>query len=79
MRDYQFKQLSPEAFEMIAEISDDSLQEAVRSEMLQKMKTILEEKNLGYVQFYVNFVSEILPDPKTGKKQLILTDKEERL
>lgn len=79
LRDYQFKQLSPDAFEMVAEISDDSLQEAVRSEMLRQMKTILEEKNLGYVQFYVNFVPEILPDPKTGKKQLILTDTEERL
>lgn len=22
---------------------------------------------MGYVQFYVNFVSEILPDPKTGR------------
>lgn len=79
LRDYQFKQLSPDAFEMVAEISDDSLQEVVRSEMLRQMKTILEEKNLGYVQFYVNFVPEILPDPKTGKKQLILTDTEERL
>lgn len=79
LRDYQFKQLSPDAFEMIAEIADDSLQETIRGEMLQQMKAILEEKDLGYVQFYVNFVPEILPDPKTGKKCLILTDTEARI
>ena len=74
LRDYQFKQSSPDTFEMVAEIADDSLQETIRSEMLRQMKMILEEKGLGYVQFYVNFVPEILPDPKTGKKRLILTD-----
>lgn len=31
---------------------------------------------MNYVQFYVRFVPEILPDPKTGKKRLILTDME---
>lgn len=76
LRDYQFKQLSPEAFEMMAEIADDSLQETVRSEVQRQMKTILEEKDLGYVQFYVSFVPEILPDLKTGKKRLVLTDTE---
>lgn len=79
LRDYQFKQLSPDAFEMIAEIADDSLQETIRGEMLRQMKAILEEKDLEYVQFYVNFVPEILPDPKTGKKRLILTDTEARI
>lgn len=64
---------------MVAEIADDSLQEAIRREMLWQMKAILEEKELGYVQFYVNFVPEILPDPKTGKKRLILTDVEARI
>lgn len=77
LRDYQFRQLSPDTFEMLAEIAYDSLQERVRNEMLRQMKMILEEKGLGYVQFYVNFVPEILPDPETGKKRLILTDTEE--
>lgn len=74
LRDYQFKQLSPDTFEMVAEISNDSLQETIRSEMLRQMKAILEEKGLGYVQFYVNFVPEIQPDPKTGKKRLVITE-----
>lgn len=76
LRDYQFRQLSPDAFEMLAETADDSLQETIQSEMLRQMKTILEEKDLGYVQFYVNFVPEILPDLQTGKKRLILTGME---
>lgn len=74
LRDYQFRQLSPDAFEMVAEIANDSLQEPIRSEMLRQMKAILEDKGLGYVQFYVNFVPEIQPDPKTGKKRLIITE-----
>lgn len=74
--DYQFRQLSQDTFEMTAEIADDSLQESIRGEILRQMKVILEEKELGYVQFYVNFVPEILPDPKTGKKRLIITEAE---
>ena len=72
--DYQFRKFAPDAFEMMAEVADDSLQEEIRSEMLRQMKAILEEKELGYVQFYVNFVPEIIPDPKTGKKRLIITE-----
>ena len=41
------------------------------------MRDILTEKGLDYVQFYVKFIPEILPDPETGKKRLILTDREE--
>lgn len=74
--DYQFRQLSQDTFEMTAEIADDSLQESISGEILRQMKVILEEKELGYVQFYVNFVPEILPDPKTGKKRLIITEAE---
>lgn len=76
LRDYQFRQLSPDAFEMLAEITDDSLQKTIQLKMLQQMKSILKEKNLNYVQFYVSFVPEILPDPKTGKKRLIVVDME---
>ena len=43
------------------------------AEMLTEMRKILAEKGLDFVQFYVNFTEQILPDPKTGKKQLIRT------
>ena len=75
LRDYQFRQISPDTFEMLAEASN-GLQKTVQDEVLQKMRDILRGKGLNYVQFFVRFVPEILPDPKTGKKRLILTDME---
>lgn len=77
--DYQFRQISPDTFEMLAEVPDERLQETVRREILRQMKDILGEKGLGYVQFFVRFVPEILPDPGTGKKRLILTGEEESI
>lgn len=74
LMDYQFRQIAPDAFEMLAEVSDESKEPLIQSEMLQQMKKILQEKNLNYVQFYINFVKAILPNPKTGKKPLIVTD-----
>lgn len=70
--DYQFGQVGKDAFEMYAEISGSASEEDVRMEMLGQMRQILLEKKLDYVQFYVIFVDEILPDPSTGKKPLIL-------
>lgn len=77
--DYQFRQISPDTFEMLAEVPDDTLRETVRREILRQMKEILSEKGLEYVQFFVRFVPEILPDGKTGKKRLILTGREESI
>lgn len=71
--DYQFRQTGKDTFEMYAEISASASREAVRTEMLKQMRKILYEKQLDYVQFYVNFVNEILPDARTGKKALILS------
>lgn len=76
LRDYQFRQIAPDTFEMLAELSDSTLQGNVQREVLRQMRDILRGKGLDYVQFYVKVVPEILPDPKTGKKRLILTDTE---
>ena len=38
---------------------------------VEKAMLILREKGLEYVRFYVQFVEQILPDPRTGKKKLI--------
>lgn len=72
LKDYQFCQISRDSFEMKAEISAHASKDSIRTEMLKQMKKILSEKHLEYVQFYVIFVDEILPDPGTGKKQLII-------
>ena len=60
---------------MYAETGSGVSREQIRQEMLLRMRKILAEKRLDYVQFYVNFVEEILPDIRTGKKPLILKGK----
>lgn len=76
LRDYQFRQLSKEAFEMHAEVSPKASKEKIRMEILEQMKKILTEKGLTYVQFYITFLEEILPDSVTGKKPLIIVPKQ---
>lgn len=77
--DYQFRQIGKDAFEMLVELSPTGNPEEIRHQMLGKMKEILEEKQLHYVQFYVVVGEAIAPDPVTGKKRLIVNrDEEER-
>lgn len=75
--DYQFIQTSSSSFEILAEVSDISKQKNIQFEISNYMEKILASKNLDYVQFYIEFVDKILPDSKTGKKQLIITAKDE--
>lgn len=75
LKDYQFCQIGKDAFEMYAETVKGAPRDQIRAEMLRQMKKILAEKKLAYVQFYVNFVDEILPDAGTGKKPLIISGK----
>lgn len=75
LKDYQFRQITKDTFEMFAETEHGASKERIRQEMLQQMREILSEKKLDFVQFYVNFVNEILPDIRTGKKPLILKGK----
>lgn len=70
--DYQFRQLSDDSFEMLAQTSDNSKNANIETEMLSQMKKILKDKHLEYVNFYVQFIEEILPDKNTGKKKLIV-------
>lgn len=72
LKDYQFCQTAPDAFEMYAQIAEGDSESKIRSEMMAQMGKILREKHLDFVQFCVKFVEEILPDPGTGKKPLIL-------
>lgn len=74
--DYQFQQLGEDTFEMLAETSQTASRDMIQTEMLKQMRGILAEKNLSYVQFTVRFVDEIKPDPQTGKKRLIVKEKE---
>jgi phenylacetate-CoA ligase len=70
--DYQFRQIDCSSFEMLIEVSEAGKKDSIQIEMLINMKEILSKKNLEYVKFSVRFVEEILPDPQTGKKRLIV-------
>ncbi len=74
LRDYQFRKLDCCAFEILAEVPEKEKRAAVKQEMLNRMEKILKEKKLMYVQFYVRFVKEMIPDSRTGKKPLILSE-----
>lgn len=76
LKDYQFRQITKDTFEMYAETENGASREKIRQEMLCQMRKILMEKKLNYVQFYVNFVERILPDAQTGKKPLIFASNE---
>lgn len=77
LKDYQFRKTAKDAFEMYAQTAAGTSKERIREEMLGQMHRILEEKGLGFVQFYVNFVEEIQANPKTGKKSLIMDERRE--
>ncbi len=72
LRDYQFRQISQASFEMLAEISENASRDRIRCEVLNQVRMILNEKNLGFVRFHVTFTEKIKPDLNTGKKRLIV-------
>ena len=72
MLDYQFRQTENDTFEMLVEVTDSTKMDFIHRQMMGQMRRILSEKQLDYVQFYVRFVEHILPDPRTGKKPLII-------
>jgi phenylacetate-CoA ligase len=77
LRDYQFRQIARDSFEMLAEVTDEEVQTNVQQEMHRQMKMILQEKQLENVQFYVRFMDVILPDLQTGKKRLVVNSTRE--
>lgn len=74
LRDYQFRQISEDAFEVLAEISSTASEKVIRSEIRTQVQKVLAAKNLNFVKFYIKFIDEILPDIQTGKKRLIIKD-----
>ncbi len=72
--DYQFQKTDKDAFEMLAQVSNQEKKPQIQREIIQQMKKILHEKDMGSVRFFIRFVDEILPDKKTGKKRLIVQE-----
>lgn len=71
MRDYQFIQTDARSLEIRIETTADADKQAIEYEMRLNMEKIFFDKNLHFVKFVVKFVDMILPNPKTGKKQLV--------
>lgn len=78
LRDYQFRQTGRDSFVMLAEKTSGGVETVIQAEIIAQMRVILEKKGLGYVRFDLEFVQEILPDPITGKKRLIVPNNAER-
>ena len=78
LRDYQFRQTGRDSFVMLAEKTSGGVEAVIQAEIMAQMRMIMEEKGLGYVRFDLEFVHEILPDPTTGKKRLIVQKNAER-
>ena len=73
--DYQFHKDSDSSFEMIAQLSDIKLSNQVKPVVTRQMELILGKNGLRDIAFTVRFVNQILPDPHTGKKTLIINGK----
>lgn len=72
--DYQFRKIDDTTFEMIAQIEKVEMQNAIRNKILKIMSQILQEKNLTHLQFFIRFTDEIMPNIRTGKKQLVVSE-----
>lgn len=70
--DYQFCKTSEQSFEMRIELSEPQQKEIVILELRRQLESILSQTGLSYVSFEIIPVNEIRPDPKTGKKALIV-------
>ena len=49
----------------------------IKESLERELMLLLLEKRMAYVTFTIQFTEMILPDPKTGKKKLIVKNSEE--
>ncbi len=74
LRDYQFRQTGEDSFELVAEVSSEAARQRVGAELTRQLAEILAHKRLDFVRFDIAFTHAIMPDPRTGKKRLIVRD-----
>ena len=48
----------------------------ISNEIIRQLTQILRSKKMDFVKFHINFTGKILPDAKTGKKALVLNERE---
>lgn len=76
MLDFQFHQISKIAFEMWIQTISSDYENHIRNYIYSKMHSILKDKKMESIDFKIRFVDEILPNPRTGKKSLIIKEME---
>ena len=74
LKDYQFLQTGPDSLHMLAEVPVAAQRQQIGRILQERMEGILREKHLRNIHFAIRFTDRILPDPKTGKKKLVLTE-----
>lgn len=70
--DYQIKKISNNQFEIYTQAETEKDREQIEHIIRHKMKEVLEDKKLEYVNFQIKFVDSIVPDQQTGKKKLVI-------
>jgi phenylacetate-CoA ligase len=77
--DYQLCQTGSDSFEIRMQLQKALLEKeaektSVQQKLREQMLDILQHKQMQYVRFTLKTVEEILPDPKTGKKRLVVNN-----
>jgi len=72
---FQVRLGGPDSFRFLAQLEeglDEPAREAVEREIATRLRGLLDEKGMGNVRFTIERVSELPPDPETGKFRLIV-------
>lgn len=77
LTDYQFVKHDQSSFTMRA-VAETGHQKDICRAMMRDMRELLRKKHLEWVEFHIQFVSQILPDARTGKKKLVLCEQSEQ-
>jgi len=70
--DYQLRQTELDTFVLWVQANAHADKEAIRRQIAQVITDILSQKRLDGIKFSIEFVPQLLPDARTGKKALIV-------
>lgn len=76
LKDYQFQKTGRDSFDMYVETEKNAHVVEISNEIIRQLTQILRSKKMDFVKFHINFTRKILPDAKTGKKALVLNERE---
>lgn len=71
--DYQFRKTSEESFEIAIETAQNVDLMRIVKKLKEQVSKIFADKGLSHIHFQIYKVEEIMPNPHTGKKQLVIS------